>query len=174
MYCPHCGAEIPYLSGDCKACGRHLISQTAVAPDGGYSLFNAYGPSQTESVQQPVGVVRGWLLCFCILTAIVEPVSAFAGEGPSRLELIRVVFGAVTAILVWSIRSTALSWLRSYFVIALITKLVALFRIGSAGIFVSLLITAAWILYFCTSERVKFTLGANLLDLTETAPSSSS
>lgn len=174
MYCPHCGAEISNLSGDCKACGSRLVSQTVAAPDGGYSLFNASSQFQTESALQPVGVVRGWLLCFCILTAIVEPVLAFAGEGPSRLGLIRVVFGAVTAILVWSIRSTALSWLRSYFVIAIITKLVALFRIGSVGIFVSLLITGAWVLYFCTSERVKFTLGANLLDLTETAPSSSS
>ena len=171
MYCSRCGAEISNSAGECRFCGVRLSSQP-------FDYVTNAGAAQipVSAQVQPIGIVGGWLLCFCILVTVAAPVAMFAGGFPGRMTFIRVIFGMVTGILVWSVRRTAMHWLRSYFVIALITRVAVMFAetdssarntlwFGSlVANTLGLLFVFAWIVYFCTSRRVKLTLGANLLE----------
>jgi hypothetical protein len=161
MYCSRCGAVISNSAGECRFCGVRLSSQP----------FDYVTNASAAQI-----LVGGWLLCFCILVTVAAPVAMFAGGFPGRMTFIRVIFGMVTGILVWSVRRTAMHWLRSYFVIALITRVAVMFAetdssarntlwFGSlVANALGLLFVFAWIVYFCTSRRVKLTLGANLLE----------
>lgn len=77
--------------------------------------------------------------------------------------------------MVWSVRPTALKWLRGYFVVGIVTRLASLI-LFSTTIYVSeahwfehfvnevigLFGIIAWLAYFHFSDRVKATFGSNL------------
>jgi hypothetical protein len=100
----------------------------------------------------------------------------FADNSADRLVFVRVIFGMVTGVLVWSVRPSAIYWLRSYFTIAIVTRLADLLVITHPSItesvwmdsylrdVIGLLVSILWLVYFCVSGRVKLTLGRNLLE----------
>ena len=167
MYCQHCGMKI---AGECQFCGSRLMQGRSIAANAGSFEFSSSKQPQT------LRIIRGWLLFFCILTAVISPVVLFADNSADRLVFVRVIFGMVTGVLVWSVRPSAIYWLRSYFTIAIVTRLADLLVITHPSItesvwmdsylrdVIGLLVSILWLVYFCVSGRVKLTLGRNLLE----------
>jgi hypothetical protein len=112
---------------------------------------------------------------FCILETVVAPVVLLINGHPDRMTFVRTMFGLVTGAVVWSMHSSALHWLRTYFFIGFVTRLAALYLLSTqsnvgevrwfeqfAGGLVGLFLMMAWIAYFHLSSRVQATLGSNL------------
>jgi len=114
-------------------------------------------------------------MCFCILVTIVAPIRLFVDWHADSLVFVRTMLGLVTGIMVWSIQPTAMNWLRSYFLIGIVTRIAALILISTKAYLndghwfehfiaqcIGLFVLIAWIAYFNFSARVKATLGSNL------------
>jgi hypothetical protein len=169
MYCTYCGRETSGLINYCSSCGYNLNSQRDLR----YATFpQAYTEVRSQESRKGIG---GWLMFFCVLITVVAPLLLFIDWHADRLSFVRTMFGLVTGIMVWSIRPTALNWLRGYFVIGIVTRVAALILISTkanvndghwfehfANQCMGLFILTAWIAYFNFSARVKATFGSNL------------
>ena len=169
MYCTYCGRETSGLINSCSSCGYNLNSQRELR-------FATSPHVYTEvSSQQSLKGIGGWLMCFCILVTIVAPIRLFVDWHADSLVFVRTMLGLVTGIMVWSIQPTAMNWLRSYFLIGIVTRIAALILISTKAYLndghwfehfiaqcIGLFVLIAWIAYFNFSARVKATLGSNL------------
>ena len=169
MYCTVCGRETSGLINYCSSCGYRLTPTQELR----YAT-SASSPTEINSQQLLTGV-GGWLLCFCILITVVAPLLLFTDWHADRMVFVRTMFGVVTGIMVWSVRPTALHWLRGYFAVSVVTRIAALILIGSkapaggASWFedftrqcIGLVGLIAWFAYFNYSARVRATFGSNL------------
>jgi hypothetical protein len=169
MYCTFCGRETSGLINYCSSCGFRLNPKEKLR----YATFpSAY----TEiSSQESLTGIDGWLMCFCVLITVVAPLILFVDWHADRMVFVRTMFGMVTGIMLWSVRPTALNWLRGYFVIGIVTRIAALIFISfqayaNDGLWfehfanqcLGLFGLIAWIAYFNYSARVKATFGSNL------------
>jgi len=128
--------------------------------------------------------VKGWLLLFCILVTIANPLSAAAEALRIRSVAVTILDAGFAALCIctgyrlWSIKPKSLRWVEIYFVVrlalaavtlmgAIISKRPALGRDFSlnpsleSGI-TNVYGTIIWWAYFKKSKRVKATYGRNL------------
>jgi len=137
-------------------------------------------PTQAPAPESLRGV-KGWLLLFCILRTILEPLGfisllAFSvgkGIAPGRFVEVAVPGCALCALSIyvgvclWRVTANALRWLKVFFIavgslsaLALLGDIVA--RSDPHKEAEGLFWIATWYLYFHKSERVRLTYGRNL------------
>jgi hypothetical protein len=201
MLCGKCGAPNPNSRAFCKSCGSSLwptlkakaLVETNTVAGGAPSL------TQTEvaSVQRPsisleepsvdfsgFNGVRGWLLFYCISITVIGPLFLLAEVAESK-NVPSIAFGLALAVLsiytgvgLWKRKTSALRWLKVYFLVnlALAALCLAASIILRKGylerdlsinplVDVSLRIVSSviiWWAYFKKSKRVKATYGRNL------------
>jgi hypothetical protein len=184
MFCARCGQQIPDASVFCQVCGRKatLELNPAAAP-GSVEPRPPYG---FVTVPQNLGLsgVGGWLLLYCIGTAILLPLAVFGRmrgwqfQNPLYLlEQIRLLYGALVGVFLWMERPIAIYLLRIYFIIlaanclltflrlisVAVTSHTAPFRVSGFGSAIwAVAVAIAWLVYFRKSERVRNTYGANI------------
>src|SRR5262245_49407930 len=80
MFCARCGQQIADASEICPLCGREANINLPPRPEP--QFYPATGPGQpglfSPPFRQDLRGVGGWLLWFCIVTAILTPLTNFA------------------------------------------------------------------------------------------------
>lgn len=172
------------VSSNCPVCGVTSLTGATVC-DCGHSLVeeSVKQPSSNGEVKPAPYGIGGWLLLFCIGTAILSPladiVRALTSKNPLTV-VVGVVFALLalyTGVTLWRQQPNALDWVRVYFeallVLGGLTVLISLvngwpyanqpsvdkaFLGGARTVFFA----AIWWLYFTKSKRVRNTFGRNL------------
>ena len=186
MFCARCGQQIPDASELCPLCGREatlaLVPQPAPA---------AFAQPQFVLPSLPIAHgpkgVGGWLLFYCISLTTLSPILVLFGyyfairlrgiNSEISLDIVRVLYGMVVGIFLWTRRPVALALLKIYFIAIAAETLLFMLEIVDQSLrihssiflssrFSSLMasagITLLWFIYFRRSVRVKNTYGANL------------
>ena len=176
--CTKCGTENTNDSSFCTACG-FLLNRTKSDTVNRAAAVLAEEPSEQTQDSRLRGV-KGWLLLFCIVTTIVDPIG-FLGEAAESKDDTAILLGVGFATLavitggsVWRVLPYALRLVKVYFVSLLCLGVFAILsslpdhelaRINYAGLmeaFYTLIFVALWWFYFRKSKRVKATFGVNL------------
>ena len=184
MFCARCGEQIPDASETCPLCGREAsirIDPPAPLP----TLPHPQSAALTlPAITGPSGV-GGWLLVFCITLTVLAPLAVLfpvvaLRRIPSnyfRPEIVRVLYGVIVGIVLWSRQAIALMMLRIYFVVLAVTlglswlRLIALSLQSHTSVFLFPVFTAVlmytggsilWFAYFRKSIRVRNTYGSNV------------
>jgi hypothetical protein len=192
MFCGRCGQQIPEAE-ICPLCGqeteirlepRSPMASAAPSP----ILMPGQAPAPAHSVVSGPSGIGGWLLCFCIVITILSPLSTMPRillllrfrrmpDPTSSLDMLRVFYGLVVGVFLWTKRPIALFLLRVYFIaFAVILALSILAMIAASmqahsSIFLSVRFPTIgtllgymmlWFAYFKKSVRVRNTYGANL------------
>ena len=180
MYCPTCGQAVPDAEQFCAYCGTPLSAAAAPAPAAGPAAVPAPAPAAPGALRG----VGGWLLVFCIWITIVDPLMElrvlpylrYLTLNPFLLvSLCVTAYGVFTGIQLWTVRPQALTHLRIYFGVVLVTALLSIvtfFRmmrgemLGGIWVFAgwarTFLFLAIWVTCFRVSKRVRSTYGASL------------
>jgi hypothetical protein len=183
MFCARCGQQIPDASETCPVCGQEttLKLEPVAATTPARSV-----PYDFVAIPQDLGPkgVGGWLLLYCIGTAILVPLAVFGRmhgwkfQDPLySLEQIRLFYGALVGVFLWMQRPIAIYLLRIYFIIlaakflltflrlisVAVTNHTAPFSVAGFGSTIwAVAVAIAWLAYFRKSERVRNTYGANI------------
>lgn len=122
---------------------------------------------------------------FCLGITMASPLLVFAqianqpqGPNPYNLvDIVRVLYGIIVGIMLWTRRPLALMLLRIYFVVVLLTIVLVVLVFfaaalrtkntfflgrGIGSVLPLVIYSAIWFSYFRTSERVRNTYGATL------------
>jgi uncharacterized membrane protein YvlD (DUF360 family) len=136
--------------------------------------------SQVSSVKRGPHGVRGWLLWYCVISAIITPIFCLvlipASDLRDTATLIRFglyAFSVVAGINLWMVAAKAIPILRAYFISFGLFQIYSItFEIAAVdypGRMHDVLqdirgfgIAVVWALYFHNSDRVKNTYGENL------------
>lgn len=185
MVCPTCGQAVPDAERFCANCGTEL-SAAASQSQPAQAAAPVAAPAPAPAPAAPVALrgVGGWLLVFCIWITIFSPLMElrvlpylrYLTLNPFLLVSLGVtLYGVFTGIQLWTVRPQALTHLRIYFGLVLVTALlsvVTFFRMvggemavgvsAVAGFAREFLFLAVWVAYFRVSQRVRNTYGANL------------
>src|SRR5215831_14822433 len=192
MFCARCGQQVPEALGMCPVCGLQVNAPAGTAP---VPPPPAVAPVQA-GIQPPPPLyapaapsgVGGWLLFFCISFTILWPLWQlsqyalyhFTFRGPvAWLGPLRLVFGIVVGVVLWTGKPVAMQFLRIYFIFAgaltlwgLLNWLRVIVRVHynpllSAsfilGLGSSIAFLVCGVIYFTMSERVRATYGSKLL-----------
>ena len=194
MFCMRCGQEVPESAAFCANCGQAV--QQPVAAPATYAppppptpqpSVVAYGAPRQQSKR-----VSGALLFFCVAFTILFPVwtlgqyavynfAIFRHLTPlTSLSLLRLVFGIVVGIMLWTLAPAALMLVRIYFAVSGMLTLwgiyswvqfFARYHNNSSFVYIQPLVFGflphvaflmIGIIYFATSERVRATYGSKL------------
>ena len=183
MFCARCGEQIPDAIEVCPLCGREATLR--LNPPAPTVPPNVPAPNVSAAVSEPNGV-GGWLLVYCVGLTCVAPfyILMNLSATPIRsdntyylIDIVRIAYGFVVGVLLWTRRSVSLLLLKGYFFfIAAATLLYALELVRVAmqthssifaearftSLFVGTGVTLLWFAYFRKSVRVKNTYGENL------------
>lgn len=188
MFCMRCGQQVPDIASFCANCGQPANQPVTTAtgyevtpPAGAY----AAAPSNLKGVS-------GWLVLFCIGFTILWPFWTLLLYAVNRFSIlyhftplalltpIRIVFGIVVGIMLWTGKPAALIALRIYLALAGVLTLwnivswvqIAMrfpryFESASAimslfTLVMSVVFLVSTILYFAMSKRVQATYGSKL------------
>lgn len=181
MFCARCGQQIPDASEVCPMCGREASVQLQPRSTVDFPPLVAPAAPSFSLSRPDLQGIGGWLLVFCILTAVVTPLGNIASL--SRLASIHspwafyylaiVAFSIIVGASVWLASSSAIPLVRAYFISFVVWELA---RIGYLLVFTdgvsmdfpmmfrirTLIWVAIWASYFHTSKRVLATFGRNL------------
>jgi hypothetical protein len=184
VFCARCGEQIPDASETCPLCGREASLQ--IDPP---APLPAVSHPQSAALTLPaitgLSGVGGWLLVFCIMLTVLAPLAVLfpvvaLRRIPSNYfmpELVRVLYGVIVGIVLWSRQAIALMMLRIYFVVLVVTLGLAWLRLIAASlqshtpvfllpVFAPVLTytggSILWFVYFRKSVRVKNTYGSNV------------
>jgi hypothetical protein len=189
MFCARCGQQLPDSAQFCASCGQpvNLASQPAPPPapfQTGAAPAPQFAPPYVASYA-PQGV-GGALLFFCICFTVLWPLWVLSQYALFRFRLtplsiiglVRLAFGLLAGIMLWTRQSSAMLLLRihlgvtgaftiySLFNLLLImtrfhySPLVAWRVFSSIGVTIIFLLSAT--VYFSVSERVRATYGSKL------------
>ena len=188
MFCARCGEHIPDSSVTCPLCGREAslhVDQQAAGP----AAAAAPAPEKIQRPDEPQTIslparqpglkgVDGWLLVFCILLILVNPLAVFllawsTGFGEESLfYLVWAIYGFVVGVMLWSVHRAIFVLLWIYFGITLLIDGLAIVGMATSEEKASgseitltlrgLIYTVVWFLYFKKSDRVQATFGKNL------------
>jgi len=185
MFCARCGQQIADASEICPLCGREANIHLPPQPEPASYISRATAPGQpallSSTFREELQGVRGWLLWFCIVTAILTPLGnagalmrfAAAGSPWTLYYGVLVTFSLLVGVSVWRTMPSAISVVKAYFIsfaaweLARITYVVItgpgqgldtqmVFRIRA------LVWITIWAAYFHKSQRVRATFGRNL------------
>jgi len=186
LFCTRCGQQIPDATEICPLCGREASLRLDPPPPAPVTAPQFHLPAPLAPIVHGPNGVKGWLLVYCLTLTMLGPafvVINFSAE-PSRftnpsglMETIRIAYGMVVGILLWTRRPISLLLLKVYFII--IAAQFALFSLDMVALslrqhssvflaptFPALAIgagiTLLWFAYFRKSVRVRNTFGANL------------
>jgi hypothetical protein len=205
MHCSNCGQARQGAERFCANCGTDLMkapAQAAPVPQSGIvtpqAAVQAAPPAVFQAAAAPVVFpatpaapaaedltgVGGWLLLFCIILTIFDPLWSLRLIPVLRYGLTvnpilfvsfgLTAYGVFTGIMLWTRNPSALTCLRVYFALVVVVALAGVFTyfraIRVAGfsfqMAIALLRVAAflgiWVSYFRVSKRVRATYGANL------------
>jgi hypothetical protein len=190
MFCMRCGQDVPETAQFCASCGQPARLPVTPSPAASYGAAppppQQTGVSTPETAQENLKGVAGWLLFFCIGFTVLWPLwvlgqYAFYSIGfrlIGVLGLLRMVFGIVVGVFLWTGNRAALVLLRVYFVISALLLAWSIYNVGTfmlryhamSGILMSwtrsqapyVLFLVLGIAYFAMSERVRATFGENL------------
>lgn len=127
-------------------------------------------PTHTDHLQG----VGGWLLLFCIVTTILNPLVLILTPLPNTLSPPGLVIvcamttlSVCTGISLWRVASNALTWAKIYFAVLLCVQCLGLLgklvrTPNRVGALLGITVTLAWLAYFMKSKRVRATFGSNL------------
>jgi hypothetical protein len=188
MFCMRCGQQVSDTAAFCPVCGQP--ANQPVTPVTGYggsppAVAFAAAPSDLKRVS-------GWLVLFCVGFTVLWPVWTFLLYAVNRFSIlyhftplallgpIRIVFGIVVGILLWTGKPVALIVLRIYLVLAgmlmlwsIVTQIQIIMRFpryfesisGITSLFtlmLNLIFLVTTIAYFSLSKRVQATYGSKL------------
>jgi hypothetical protein len=188
MFCMRCGQQVPETASFCATCGQPTKQPAAPAA--------SYGATPPVGVYVPAPSnlqgVTGWLVLFCIGFTILWPFWTLLLYAVNRFSIlshftplalltpIRIVFGIVVGIMLWTGKPAALIVLRIYLALAglltlwsivtwvqIIIRFPRYFESTSAvlslfTLVMSLIFLVSTILYFAMSKRVLATYGSKL------------
>ncbi|HOD53415.1 MAG TPA: protein kinase [Candidatus Cloacimonadota bacterium] len=118
--------------------------------------------TKKEEITGPVGV-GGWLLLYCIGAVFINTVYQIGNmvDEPdyAGLYFISLLFNVISGLMLWSKNPSGVNFTRFILIIESIILFIAMFLSGEAAIFVfiNLINTICWLIYFYKSERVKNT-----------------
>jgi ribosomal protein L40E len=184
LKCPNCGLINPGTAQRCD-CGYDFLSGAVKEPP---RAAKADDVKLWPEEQVRLRGVRGWLLLWCIITAIIVPVFLIVRAATSWTGVTLLVYLAFaglavfTGVSVWAVRRNALRLVKVYLVAMLCFALVEAFLVAVASGFAeasrqagsdaavgpaaslirSLIGFYIWWSYFRQSKRVRATFGANL------------
>jgi hypothetical protein len=196
MTCGKCGALNSNSRSFCKSCGRPLWP--TLTPKVHASPYLATGQGRSVASAQPTRTasdlpeiefsrlygVRGWLLFFCIVLTVVQPLGTAVeviGSKSLPMIILNIGFAALciyTGVCLWRIAPKSLEWLEVFlvarlamaglsFVSAIYSKLPPLGHDFSINPYLQSGVTnlygvIIWWAYFKKSKRVLTTYGRNL------------
>jgi hypothetical protein len=192
MFCMRCGRELPDTAAFCAACGQP--AKQTVAPPPAYTAAPAPPPPVAGvSAYAPAPALKGVggaLLFFCICFTVLWPFWTLIQYGMTGFSIfsrftpfalfapVRVVFGIVVGVVLWTGQAAAIMLLRIYFAFAALLTLWSLFNVIQfalryhgglwymrslvTGLAPSIVFLVAGIIYFSVSERVRATYGSKL------------
>ncbi len=188
MFCMRCGQQVSDTAAFCPVCGQPANQPVTPAPGYGApppAFASAAAPSSLKGVS-------GWLLPFCIGFTILWPIWTLLQYALNRFSIlyhftplallgpIRIVFGIVVGIMLWTGESAALMLLRIYLVLSGMLTVWSIFTwvqiivrfpkyfasIGSITSLLTLVLNLVFLVvtiaYFSLSKRVKATYGSKL------------
>lgn len=188
MFCARCGQQVPQPSQACPSCGQPVdwAWQTSPPPPAPAAATGVrYAPPAPPRAYAAQGV-GGALLFFCIAFTILWPLWVlsqyarfnFRMSPLAVIGLLRLVFGVLVGIMLWTRQSAAMVLLRIHLgVTALFTAYnlinflpfvmhyqfspLVVWRVFSSFA-VSLIYLGSAVIYFSVSERVRATYGTKL------------
>jgi hypothetical protein len=191
VFCARCGQQLPDKSETCSYCGQpaNWVWQPAPPPPApgqpaAAAPVRQFAPSP-GAVYGPQGV-GGALLFFCICFTILWPLWVlsqyarfhFRMNPLSVIGLVRLAFGVLVGIMLWTRQSAAMVLLRIHLAATaaftaynLLVALLLMFRYTYvpfaalqvfSSIAVSVIFLLSAIIYFSVSQRVRATYGSKL------------
>ena len=182
MFCARCGQNIPDDSAFCQICGRRASLDLTPTPVPPAAVPNNPYPSIPQNFG-PSGV-GGWLLLYCSYSMLGLFYGFLLLTRPLRLQnpayllaAIRLLYGGVVGIFLWTKHSIALFLLRIYFVVIGVELLFDILRLVSLAVqrhtspftmtnfdstMLAVSMSVAWLAYFRYSVRVRNTYGRNI------------
>ena len=185
MFCTRCGQQIPDATEICPLCGREASIRLDPPPPPPVTNPQFHLLPLAPIVRGPNGV-GGWLLVYCLTLTMLAPgyILIQLSIAPIRFtniyvlaDAVRIAYGMVVGILLWTRRPISLLFLKVYFIIIAAQFLlysldmVAFSLRQHSSIFLAPAfpalaigagITLLWFAYFRKSVRVRNTFGANL------------
>lgn len=198
MFCKECGSENPATARVCGNCGSALPGETLPPGESKTEIVSSQLPEESKEItppddasssserrKHPLYGAGGWLLLFCIGTAIANPLITIVQVLHSKNVLTAVLAFALAAfaldvgVSLWRLRPDALSVTKVYFIVLLVLAGVEilgwLYTFNAAkeaaepgpdsGLWSAarlILFVGIWWSYFKKSKRVKVTFGRNL------------
>ena len=183
MFCARCGQQIPEASVTCPLCGREATIQLPPQP-----MSSASGEAVFPNAPAPIFAgartgrlrVGGWLLFFCISTAILTPLAnlvtlvrtAEVGSPWALYYFGLMALSLVVGIAVWQVSPSAIQLVRAYLIALAMWELLRIsYVVITAGSSMdlqmvlrirTLVLVVLWAAYFQKSQRVRATFGRNL------------
>jgi len=188
VFCARCGQQVPEASQYCPSCGQPVNwswQATPPSPAPGAAPGVGYPPPAPPTAYAAQGV-GGALLFFCICITILWPLWVlsqyarfnFRMSPLAVVGLLRLVFGVLVGIMLWTRQSAAMVLLRIHLGITalftaynLINLLMYMMRyqfspFAAWRVFysfaVSLIFLGGVVIYFSVSERVRATYASKL------------